>query len=276
MSEAGWAPLILAVAPNGARKTKADHPALPTGPAEIARCGAACLEAGAAMIHLHVRDEHDGHSLDPARYRAAIAALKSEVGDRLVIQVTTEAVGIYDVEQQMAVVRELRPEAVSLALREFLPDGGNEGAFADFLAWLKTEAILPQFILYSAEDVARFQDLKDGGVIPYARPFRLYVLGRYAKDQRSSPGDLLQFLIAQSGADPWALCAFGPLETACAVTAACLGGHARVGFENNLQLADGRTAADNAALVAAVAAGVRQIGRPLADADQARAIMAGD
>jgi uncharacterized protein (DUF849 family) len=48
--------VILAVAPNGARKTKADHPALPMTPEEIAMTAAACHEAGAAMIHLHVRD----------------------------------------------------------------------------------------------------------------------------------------------------------------------------------------------------------------------------
>jgi uncharacterized protein (DUF849 family) len=57
------------------------------------------------------------------------------------------------------------------------------------------------------------------------------------------------------------------------VTAAALDGHARVGFENNLYLPDGRLAPDNAALVAAVAEGARTIGRPLADAAEARAVL---
>ena len=270
-----WPPLALAVAPNGARKTKADHPALPITPAEIARCGAECLAAGAAMMHLHVRDEADGHSLDAERYKAVIAALRAEVGDRLILQITTEAVGIYRPEEQIAAVQAVKPEAASLALREFLPEGGDESAFAAFLLWLKEHEVLPQFILYDAPDLQRFQDLQARGIIPFEPAPRLYVLGRYAKDQRSSPADLLEFLAVQSGDDPWSLCAFGPHETACAVTAAGLGGHARVGFENNLQLPDGSRAANNAALVASVAAGCAAIGRPLADADQARAIMGG-
>ncbi|NBB83711.1 MAG: hypothetical protein GVY28_09935, partial [Alphaproteobacteria bacterium] len=66
-------PCLLMVAPNGARKTKADHPALPIGPAELAATAVACRDAGAAAIHLHVRDEAGGHSLDAGRYREAIA-----------------------------------------------------------------------------------------------------------------------------------------------------------------------------------------------------------
>ncbi|MDH3475022.1 MAG: 3-keto-5-aminohexanoate cleavage protein [Rhodospirillales bacterium] len=270
-----WTRLILAVAPNGARKTKADHPALPIEPDEIARAAAACLEAGAAMIHLHVRDRDGNHSLDVEAYRAAIAALRREVGEKLVIQVTTEAVGRYRPDEQMAMVRELRPEAVSLALRELAPDQAAEPAAAEFFAWLQREEIQPQFILYSDDDLRRFDDLRARGVVPQERPFLLFVLGRYAKGQVSDPRDLLPFLAANQAGHTWALCAFGRREIACAVAAAALGGHARVGFENNLHLPDGARAPDNAALIAAAAAGARAIGRPLADAEAARAIMAG-
>jgi uncharacterized protein (DUF849 family) len=51
-----WEPASIMVAPNGARRTKQDHPALPMNAAETARCAAACHAAGAAMIHVHVRD----------------------------------------------------------------------------------------------------------------------------------------------------------------------------------------------------------------------------
>ena len=273
--EAGWTePLILAVAPNGARKTRRDHPAVPITPEEIARTAAACAEAGAAMIHLHVRDAEDKHSLDVERYKAAIAAVRREVGGRLVVQVTSEAVGIYAPAEQMAMVRDLKPEAVSLAVREIVPDEAAEPAAADFLAWLRGEGILPQFILYSDEDLRRFDDLVARGVVPGGRHFLLFVLGRYTAGQVSDPADLLPFLASNEQAHPWAVCAFGPRETACAVTAAGLGGHARVGFENNLHLPDGSTAPDNAALVAAVSAGAAAIGRRLASADEARALMA--
>ena len=62
--------IAIAVAPNGGRKTKADHPALPLTPAELAATAAECLEAGAAMIHVHVRDANGRHLLDADAYRA--------------------------------------------------------------------------------------------------------------------------------------------------------------------------------------------------------------
>ena len=267
-------PMILAVAPNGARKTKQDHPALPIAPTELARTAAACAEAGAAMIHLHVRDAEGAHTLDCDAYRAAINAITRAVGKRLVIQATSEAVGRYKPEQQMAMVRDLKPEAVSLAIREIIPGPESELAAGKFFTWLRGEAILPQFILYSADDLRRFDQLVDRGIIPGARHTLLFVLGRYSKGQVSQPSDLLSFIAANSRGHRWSVCAFGALETACAVTAAGLEGDARVGFENNFALPDGSLAPDNAALVEAVAQGVTAIGRPLADADQARELMA--
>jgi len=272
-----WTPLILAVAPNGARKTQADHPAVPISPAEIAATAAAARAAGAAMIHLHVRDADLKHSLDVGAYREATAAVREAVGEEMIIQVTSEAVGLFTPEQQMAMVRELRPEAVSLAIRELVPEGGEEAA-REFLAWTVGAGILPQYILYAAEDVARFGRLQAEGVIPPGPAFLLFVLGRYTAGQRSVPNDLLAFLSEmeawpEASRLPWAICAFGPKETACVTAAATLGGHARVGFENNLFLPDGREARDNAELVAASAAAAAAIGRPLADAATARRLM---
>ena len=265
--------MVLAVAPNGARKTPADHPALPITPEAIARAAAACREAGAAMIHLHVRDAEGRHSLDVGAYRDAIAAIRRELGDGLVIQATSESVGIYGPAEQMGMVRELRPEAVSLAVREIVPDAAAEPEAARFFAWLRNEGILAQYILYSDEDLRRFDELIDRGIVPGERQSVLFVLGRYTKGQTSEPADLVPFLAANERDHPWSLCAFGRRETACAAAAAALGGHARVGFENNLYLPDGSLAPDNAALVAAVARCADSMGRSLADADQAREIL---
>jgi 3-keto-5-aminohexanoate cleavage enzyme len=265
-----WEPVSIMVAPNGARRTKQDHPALPMTTAEIARTAAACHAAGAAAIHVHVRDGEGRHVLDADLYRDATAAIRCEVGQGLVIQATTEAVGRYTAAEQMALVRDLRPEAVSMAVRELIPDPGAEQEAASFLAWLSNEAVAPQFILYSAEDLARFDDLRRRGVVPDAFTDVLYVLGRYTKDQQSNPRDLVSFLAADAGRYPWTVCAFGQREHACAVTAAAMDGHIRVGFENNLHLKDGRLAPDNAALVADVAAAVATLGRPLANADMMR------
>lgn len=265
---------MIAVAPNGARKTAADHPALPITPAELARTAAACREAGASMIHLHVRDRDGRHTLDVSAYRDAIAAVREAVGETMVIQATSESVGLYRPEQQMAMVRDLRPEAVSLAIREILPDAAAEPEAAAFLDWLHKEGILPQYILYADADLQRFEDLVARGIVPGDRHLLLFVLGRYSKDQQSMPADLLPFLAANEQGRAWTICAFGRSEAACALGAATLGGHVRVGFENNLLLPDGSLAPDNAALVAGIAAGAALIGRPLAGADQARSLMA--
>jgi 3-keto-5-aminohexanoate cleavage enzyme len=269
-SAAAWEPVGIMVAPNGARRTKQDHPALPMTTAEIARCAATCRAAGAAMIHVHVRDAEGQHVLDADLYRDATAAIRREVGQGLVIQATTEAVGRYTAAEQMALVRSLRPEAVSMAVRELIPDASAEPEAANFLAWLSREPVMPQFILYSAEDLARFEDLRRRGVMPDSFGDLLYVLGRYTTNQQSTPRDLVPFLAADGARCTWTVCAFGHREHACAVTAAAMGGHIRVGFENNLHRKDGTLAPDNAALVADVAVAVRALGRPLADADAVR------
>jgi 3-keto-5-aminohexanoate cleavage enzyme len=265
------ASVAIAVAPNGGRRTKTDHPKLPLTPDEIAATAAACLEAGASMIHTHVRDKHGRHLLETEAYRAVIAAIRAAVGDRLVIQITSEALGIYTPAKQMQVVREVRPEAVSLALRELLPDDAHEAGFVAFLAWLRRENIVPQIILYTPEEAVSLTALKARGLIPFEDIPVLYVLGRYTAGQKSSPSDLLPFLAQDMPRFAhWSVCAFGARETACVTAGALLGGHVRVGFENNLVLPDGSPAPDNAATVRAAQGAVYACGLALSDADRLR------
>lgn len=273
-------PLILTAAPTGARRTQADHPALPLTPDEIGAEARRCLDAGASMVHVHVRDTTGVHTLDPVAYRAAFAAIEREVGrGQLILQATTEAVGRYQPAEQIAAVRELRPEAVSVAIAELLPAGDPtaETAAAEFFAWLGRERIGVQYILYSVDDLRRFGDLRRRGLIPGERPGLLFVLGRYTVGQQSEPAGLLPFFEARPEAGtrdlPWMVCAFGKTEDACALVAAGLGGHVRVGFENNLHLADGRLAPGTHALVAQAADGASRLRRPVAGADAAREIL---
>ncbi|MGO1077988.1 3-keto-5-aminohexanoate cleavage protein [Inquilinus sp. CA228] len=265
-------PVAIAVAPNGGRRTQADHPALPLTPAELARVAAECREAGAAMIHTHVRDRDGAHLLDAEAYRAAIAAIRAEVGDDLVLQITSESLGRYRPEEQMAVVRAVRPEAVSLALRELAPDAAAEPAFAEFLSWLKRERIAPQIILYAPEEAVRLAEMQQRGLVPWDEIPVIFVLGRYVAGQTSLPADLLPFLAPDAPRfRSWMVCAFGRHEAACALAAALLGGDVRVGFENNLHLPDGRLAGSNADLVRAVAEPLARTGGRLADAASLRA-----
>jgi 3-keto-5-aminohexanoate cleavage enzyme len=266
---------IIAVAPNGARKLKPDHPAVPLSADELGLCAAQCLDAGAAMIHLHVREPGNGrHSLDAGLYREAIKAVRRQAGDDLIIQATSEAAGVYDRHQQMAAMRALMPEACSLAVREILPDADSEKEGSAFLAELYKAGVMMQYILYAAEDVQRFHELKARGIIPGERHFVLFVLGRYTAGQKSEPADLLPFLHDWSNTDgDFAVCAFGPKESACALTALGLNGHARLGFENNTLLSDGSTAPDNAALIRQTVNAAGVMGRSIADVKAARAYL---
>jgi uncharacterized protein (DUF849 family) len=264
-------PLILTVAPNGAYKQPADHPALPITPATLAATARQCLEAGAAMLHLHIRDSAGRHSLDVAGYRDALAVVRAAVGDNMVLQVTSEAAGVFEAPTQMAMVRALRPEAVSVGLREIDKPAIGDAGLADFFAWLVRERVMTQVILYDVKDLQRWQQLRAQGVIPDGRWSVLFVLGRYSAGQTSDPRDLVPFLHAHSGDEPWSVCAFGATEHACVMAAAAMGGHVRVGFENNLSLLNGERAPDNAALVRQAAQAAACLGRPLATAQQIRA-----
>ena len=234
----------MAVAPNGGRKTKADHPAVPTSAEELARTAAECLERGASMIHLHVRDQDGGHLLDAEAYRSVLARICEQVGDRLVVQITSEAMGRYSPAEQRAVILQTNPEAVSLALRELAPDETTEKDFACFLGKLKQMRIWPQFILYTPEEAKRLASLQKQGVIPFEEPSVLYVLGRFSILRTAAPLDLVPFVAPEMPRFSfWSVCAFGRREAGCAAAAALLGGHARVGFENNLMLPSGEQAA---------------------------------
>ncbi len=263
---------MVMAAPNGARRTHSDHTALPITAAESALDAVALLAAGVSILHLHVRDDAGRHSLDVARYREAIVAVSASVGEELIIQVTTEAVGQYTSEQQIALVRELRPEAVSLALREICPLPSEERISADFFAWMRRENIWPQYILYSVEDVLRFDDMRRRGVFADHAPFAMFVLGEYANAVAGTVEDL-DLLLAATAADeyPWAVCCFGHNENAVMLAAMARGGHVRLGFENNLHLPDGSLATDNAALIRRYVADSCASKRQPANASEVRA-----
>jgi uncharacterized protein (DUF849 family) len=263
-------PAVICVAPTGARRSKADHPNLPLTPAEIAREAVACAEAGARVLHLHVRDAAGAHSLAAADYRPAIDAVTAAAGDALIVQITTEAVGRYTRQEQMALVRELRPAAVSIALRELAPDAAAETEALEFYAWAEANGVGVQHIVYFPEEAARLAAVTAGFSRKPAHA--LFVLGRYTSDQESDQEDLPPFLDCWPEGWPWTVCAFGRRERDCLAGAIRLGGHVRVGFENNLLRPDGTPAASNAEQVAGIRDAAIAAGRPLATTSQARAL----
>ena len=263
--------MMIMAAPNGARRTRADHPALPTTPDELAECAGSLAGQGVSVLHLHVRDREGKHTLNADAYRAAMRRIGERIGDTLVIQVTTEAVGRYTPVEQAALVRELRPEAVSLALRELCPDDTAEPAAAAFFAWLVAERIWPQYILHSIEDVRRFESMRRRGLFADEHPSCLFVLGRYGDAHAGDPAALATLLETLATTQvSWTVCCFGARELEAATVAADRGGHARIGFENNMVLADGSLARDNAELVARLTSVLEQSARRPATADEVR------
>lgn len=238
---------LIMAAPNGARKGHADHPRLPVTLPETVETARACHAAGARALHLHVRDAAGGHSLDAGLYREALAELAQAVpGMR--VQVTTEAVGRYDMQAQAALLAELRPAWASLALREAARDRGVARRIHDTARDVGTEI---QHIVFDADDARLLAEWQDAGVLgPDASV--ILVLGRYDDGPPSDPAALPPLLDSLPPVGRWMVCAFGPSEHACLRAAARLGGDLRVGFENATQQEDGTVWPDMAASVRAL------------------------
>lgn len=235
----------------------------------MAACAREVAGAGAAMLHLHVREADGGHSLDPGLYREWTSEIRQAVGGALVVQITSEAAGLYAPEEQMRSLRQAGAEAVSVALREIMPRDDDREA-ERFYAWLWESGAIVQHILYSPAEHRRFCALAGCGTFGRGPHFVLFVLGREAE---AGPIALAGFL-APPPDEHWMVCAFGRGERAAVTAAAGLGGHVRVGFENSLQRPDGSVLAGNGESVAAMAEAARLIGRPLMGAAQMRATFA--
>lgn len=265
-------PMVIAVAPNGARKTRVNHPALPLSESELVETAWKCHQAGASMMHFHVRDDAGRHTLDPEIYLPALDRLEKEIGDKLLLQVSSEAAGRYGWKEQIEAMRRLAPHCLSLALRELLPNREAHETGARYLSDLCSEGVLVQYILYSPAEVAWYGQLCSDGIIPGETHLLLFVLGSYGSPQSSC--NLSPYLEQLKRKSSWMACAFGPAENMAARQAAEHGGHIRVGFENNQQLPDGSQAGDNSDLVRVARKAAEDANRSIADKQDAVSVHA--
>jgi len=208
-------PFIM-VAPNGARRGKADHPHLPVRTDEIVATAAACYARGAQGLHLHVRDDAGAHSLDAGRYRETLAELTRHV-PQMRVQITTEAAGRFAVAEQLACLRAVKPAWASIAVREIARAPDLAHAVYQTCADHATEV---QHILYDTADIQQLQAWRAQGIVHAEQHSVLFVLGRYSAGQTSSPDDLSPFLAAMPDVTQWMVCAFGPHEHACLASCA--------------------------------------------------------
>jgi len=240
--------VVIMVAPNGARKTKSDHSSLPVSIADTAGEAALCHAAGASALHAHVRGPNDEHVLDAGLYRELIDEMSMRVPGMLV-QITSEAIGQYSPQQQVDCIQAVIPEMASMVLREISSNFEQPDYAREFFEWCDDNQVHIQHILFSAEEFERFLDYRERGVIPAGHRCVLFVLGRYQVNFQSEPADLEPFLQHDLAGLDWFTCAFGHREQECVMAAINAGGHARVGFENNLYLPDGELSPNTAALV---------------------------
>jgi 3-keto-5-aminohexanoate cleavage enzyme len=246
---------LIMAAPNGARKTAQDHPAIPVTDAELIETAVACFDAGTRALHAHIRTTDQTHLLDVGRYESLIEALNKRLPN-LEVQVTSEAAGIYESDAQIDLLSRIKAPWVSVAIREILRSQEPQALQPFFEQLLGKSRV--QFILYDADDFQTLTSLVDRGIIHTESLEVLYVLGRYSANQESTPDQLDPFLAFRDQAPSHLkparemICAFGRGQIPCLLRAASEGIDLRIGFENGIWLPDGEIAEDNAALVRAL------------------------
>ena len=264
--------VVIMVAPNGARKTRRDHAALPVSIADTVAEAAQCHASGASALHAHVRGENDEHVLDAGLYRELLAEMSRQVPGML-IQITSEAVGIYAPVEQVTCIQAVVPRMVSMCLREISSNFEQPEYAQQFFEWCDENAVHVQHIVFSAEEFQHFLDYREQGVIPREHRCVLFVLGRYNVNFQSEPADLQPFLQYDLAGLDWFTCAFGHQEQQCVMAAIDAGGHARIGFENNLYLPNGELAANTAALVSSLVDAMQEKGLLPASGSAARQLL---
>ncbi len=236
----------LMVAPNGARKVKKDHPAVPLTISEIVTTAKSCNKVGAGAIHLHVRDKEGQHVLDVGLYKEALNELEHQVPN-MHIQVTTEAVGKYSPTDMRKLAYDVTPPGASIGTSELIPSRKPEEEDIKLYKYLTEAGTKIQHILYKPEDIDLLIELLNKAEIPINDAWCLFVIGHYS-GRISYPENILPFIKKMKEHNinlDWAICAFRKEEMDCLEKAISLGGKLRVGFENSLFMPNGEIAPDN-------------------------------
>jgi 3-keto-5-aminohexanoate cleavage enzyme len=266
--------LIISAATTGSWPTKAQNPSVPTTPEEIARAAVECGEAGAAIVHIHVRDDDERVTCDPARY-ARVRELVEAAGSDVVINMSTGGgAGTSSDEERLAPVA-LAPEiasfdcgSVNFGERVFI----NSPTFLRELAQsMNAHGVKPEIECFEPGHVWNALRLIDDGLLqpPFWFQFVLGVRG-------GSPPEVKQLLhmveMLPAGAY-WSVCGIGRAQLPLGMAAMAMGGHVRTGLEDNIWYHKGNLAQSNAQLVARVARIAAELGRPLATPDQVRSLL---
>jgi 3-keto-5-aminohexanoate cleavage enzyme len=265
---------LITVAPTGAEHLKADLPQLPTTLDELVAEAKACEAAGASLIHLHIRDAEHRPTLDLGRLRETVAALREQT--TLVVQLSTGG-SVHDPLDARLAVLDARPDSCSLTCGTV---NFGDDVFLNpwpFIVELYDRAreahVVPEFELFDLGHVAALRRLLARGLPFGGRVHCDFVLGVPG----GMPGTPQALVAAVQALPPevtsWSATGIGRAHLPVLAAALSLGGHLRVGMEDNVVYARGRQVRSNAELVERAARLATELQRPPLSTSAARALL---
>jgi 3-keto-5-aminohexanoate cleavage enzyme len=265
-------PLIITVAPIGAEVTRKDNPNIPLTPQEIAEECYRAWNEGASLAHLHARDPDGNPTQSADVYREIIELVRSKTD--MIIQVSTGGAVGMTVDERLGPVS-LRPEMATLTCGTVnFGDGifvNSKGDIERIARALREEGVKPEFEIFDAGMIENAMRLAQRGHVslPGHFDFVMGVPGGISGD----PRNLMHLMNLIPHDCTWTVAGIGRHELPLGIMAVVLGGHVRVGFEDNIYYSRGVLAKSNAQLVSRIARIAMEVGRPVAKPQEARAIL---
>jgi 3-keto-5-aminohexanoate cleavage enzyme len=267
--------LLVTVAPTGAETSKADCPQLPTTPEELVETAQRCQAAGAAMVHVHIRDDEHRPTLDLGRLTATVEALHEQTD--LVVQLSTGG-SVHDPLEHRLRVLDAQPDSCSLTMgtTNFGDDVfSNPWPFITELYRLSQEReVVPEFELFDLGHVTALQRLLDTYGLPYGGQVHVDLVMGVPGGMPGTADALVAAVAALPEAvTSWSATGIGRSTLPVALASLSKGGHLRVGMEDVLTLAKGVPVEHNEQLVARAVELGRLAQRTPMSPDQARELL---
>jgi 3-keto-5-aminohexanoate cleavage enzyme len=264
-------PLIVTVAPVGAELTPDQTPYLPVTPQQLGETAAACEAAGASIVHVHCRTDDGSNTQAVARFRDALNAIRS--CSNLIVQFSTGgAIGMTPDER--AAPLELQPEMATLTCGTVnFGDEVFENSFPimrGILSAMQRYDVRPELEIFDAGHLTNAKRLAGESLLRFPQHVD-FVLGVPGGLEASAEA-LLDCVRALPPGCTWSVAAIGRMQLPMATLAIAMGGHVRVGLEDNIWYAKGKLAR-NEELVARVTRIAAELGRPVATPNDARRIL---
>ena len=264
--------LVITVAVNGSLTSREMNPNVPLTPGEIGEDAARCREAGAAMVHTHARNPEGKASLCPDTFEKIHHAIVAR--SDIIVQLSTGGRADMNIEARGEPVSRIRPEMASLTTGSVnFPDQVyvNSEQDVEYLAGVLAEAgTKPEMEIFEAGMVANALRLAEKGLVNQPMHFD-FVLGM----RGGQPANARTLLFLSESIPPestWTVAALGRHQLPMATLAIVMGGHVRVGLEDNLYYRKGELAT-NEQLVQRIARLAGELGREVASPDEAREIL---